>query len=94
MQPSSELRDLVIRYWEVFAGGDVSFVEAHIPADRVVSGIGTDPDEGYEGAGVHHVLTARSTAVAHREDGEWKLVRANTSVGVPDQQLVGQTLPA
>jgi hypothetical protein len=27
------------------------------------------------------------------EDGDWKLVQAHTSVGVPNDQLVGQTLP-
>jgi hypothetical protein len=135
MQPSSELRNLMIRYWEAFAMGDVSFVEAHLSTDSDILGIGTDPGEWYEGADVHRVFaeqletvggvvitpgdirayeegavgwiadrptfsftggitfTARFTAVAHRENGDRKLVQAHTSVGVPNDQLVGQMLP-
>ena len=115
MQQSSELRDLMIRYWEAFAGGDVAFVEAHLSADGGILGIGTDPGEWYEGAEVRRVFaeqlkavggvvitpgdikayeegpvgwiadrpsfafpggmsfSARFTAVAHREDGVWKV---------------------
>ena len=40
------------------------------------------------------MFSVRFTAVAHREDGQWKLVQAHTSVGVPNQQVVGQTLPS
>jgi hypothetical protein len=135
MQPSSELRNLMIRYWQAFAEGDVSFVEAHLSIDTGILGIGTDFTEWYEGAEVRHVFadqlkavggvvitpgdirayeegsvgwladrptftfpggaafTARFTAVARREDGDWKLVQAHTSVGIPNDQLVGQTLP-
>ena len=136
MQPSSELRDLMIRYWEAFTHGDISFVEAHLSADPGILGVGTDPEEWYEGVKVRQVFTeqltavggvsitpgevrayqegtvgwiadrptftlpdgtmfsVRFTAVAHREDGQWKLVQAHTSVGVPNQQVVGQTLPS
>jgi hypothetical protein len=135
MNPSSELRELMVRYWAAFTRGDVSFVEAHLSTDPDILGVGTDPVEWYEGLEVHRVFTeqltavagvsitpgnirahqegkvgwiadrptftlpdgttfsVRFTAVAHREDGEWKLVQAHTSVGVPNEQVVGQTLP-
>jgi ketosteroid isomerase-like protein len=136
MHPSAELRELVLQYWQAFSAADVAFVQAHLSADSGILGIGTDPDEWYEGAQVHHVLaeqldavggvtispgdirayeegpvgwiadrptftfpggmafTARFTAVVHREDGEWKIVQAHTSVGIPNEQIIGQTLPA
>jgi SnoaL-like protein len=34
-------------------------------------------------------IPSRWTAVFHKEDGEWKMVQAHTSVGVPDEQLFG-----
>ena len=34
-------------------------------------------------------IPSRWTAVFHREDGEWKMVQAHTSVGVPDEELFG-----
>lgn len=34
-------------------------------------------------------IPSRWTAVFHREDGEWKMVQAHTSVGVPDRELFG-----
>ena len=34
-------------------------------------------------------IPSRWTAVFHREDGEWKMVQAHTSVGVPDGELFG-----
>ena len=34
-------------------------------------------------------VPSRWTAVFHREDGEWKMVQAHTSVGVPDRELFG-----
>ena len=46
MQPSNELRDLMIRYWEAFAGGDVPFVEAHLSIDSGLLGIGTTSPSG------------------------------------------------
>jgi SnoaL-like domain len=32
----------------------------------------------------------RWTAVFHREDGEWKLVQAHASVGVPNEEVFGE----
>lgn len=117
MHPSTELRDLMVRYWAAFTRGDVSFVEAHLPAVAGILGVGTDHEEWYEGTDVRRVFTeqltavggvsvtsgevrayqegtvgwiadrptfslpdgtsfsARFTAVAHREDGEWSWSR-------------------
>ncbi|GAB1692827.1 nuclear transport factor 2 family protein [Krasilnikovia sp. M28-CT-15] len=136
MQGSSELSDLMHRYWQAFSTGDVEFVEAHLSTTEAIFGFGTDPDEAYEGSQVHRVfreqlaaaggsvtivpgevrayvegsvgwvsdnptfhlpdgvrIPARFTAVAHREDGDWKLVQAHTSVGVPNEQLLHMALP-
>jgi hypothetical protein len=34
-------------------------------------------------------IPTRWTAVFHREEGEWKMVQAHTSVGVPNEELFG-----
>jgi hypothetical protein len=34
----------------------------------------------------------RSTAVFHQEGGEWKLIQAHASVGVPNEELLGAKL--
>jgi adenylate cyclase len=34
-------------------------------------------------------VPSRWTAVFHREGGEWKMVQAHTSVGVPDEESFG-----
>ena len=38
-------------------------------------------------------ITMRSTLVFHRQDGAWKLVQQHNSVGVSNEELVGQALP-
>jgi len=38
-------------------------------------------------------LTMRSTAVFHREDGEWRLVQGHSSLGVPNADSFGMDLP-
>ena len=35
-------------------------------------------------------IPTRWTAVFHQEDGEWKMVQAHTSVGVPNEELFGR----
>jgi len=35
----------------------------------------------------------RLTAVFHKEDGDWKMVQAHTSVGVLNESTVGKALP-
>lgn len=34
-------------------------------------------------------IPSRWTAVFHQEDGDWKMVQAHTSVGVPNEELFG-----
>jgi SnoaL-like protein len=34
-------------------------------------------------------ILTRSTAVFHREDGEWKMVQGHTSVGISNEDLFG-----
>jgi len=38
-------------------------------------------------------LTMRSTAVFHRQDGEWRLVQGHSSLGVPNAASFGTDLP-
>lgn len=47
----------------------------------------------FEPAGAGVRIPGRFTAVARREDGKWKFVQAHTSVGVPNEQLMGMALP-
>ena len=35
-------------------------------------------------------IPTRSTAVFHREDGEWKMVQGHKSVGVSNEELFGE----
>jgi hypothetical protein len=35
-------------------------------------------------------IPARWTGVFHQEDGEWKMVQAHISVGVPNEELFGE----
>ena len=36
----------------------------------------------------------RITAVVRKEDGDWKLVSSHSSFGVPNEEAIGQALPA
>ena len=36
-------------------------------------------------------IRTRTTAVMRREDGDWKLVQAHVSVGVPDEEVIELT---
>ena len=40
----------------------------------------------------HHV-SMRITAVFRRENGDWKMVQAHASIGVPNQDAIGMELP-
>lgn len=59
---------------EAYVEGSVGWV-----ADR---GTLTLPDGGS--------LPVRVTAVAHREDGDWRLVQWHASLGVPNEETVGE----
>ncbi len=38
-------------------------------------------------------LPVRLTGVLHKEGGEWKLVQSHVSIGVPNEEALGQELP-
>ncbi len=87
---------------EWFGGGQAAEVlkrEAQDPSFRVSSlddlEVLVEGSVGWASARPKWVLEdgteipSRWTAVFHQEDGEWKMVQAHTSVGVPDQELFG-----
>ncbi|WP_117211101.1 nuclear transport factor 2 family protein [Allorhizocola rhizosphaerae] len=74
------------------SGGAVTIVPGDIRAyqEGSVGWIADDPrfrlPDGVE-------IPVRFTAVAHRRDGVWRFVQAHTSVGVPNERLLGVVLP-
>lgn len=136
MQPSTELKDLMLRWYASFSIGDIAMIKEILAHQPEVTYIGTDPAEwvtGYDAivrgftlqtevvSGVQIEagdLTAysdgnvgwvadrpliklpdgtgiptRSTLVFQRQASTWKLVQQHISVGVPNEELVGKTLP-
>ncbi len=136
MEQSSELRDVMMRFYDALSKGDPSFFDRHFSKADAVRGIGTDPEEWWQGSGLIDVwkqqidamggsmplvpgdveaysegsvgwvadrarlvlpdgaeVPIRFTAVFHQEDGEWKLVQSHGSIGVPNEESVGQDLP-
>ncbi len=131
MDRSPELQDLLLRFYEALAQGDGSFIDKHFSVAPAVRGVGTDPDEWWQGPRVAGAwkeqleamggrmslvagdpeayiegtvgwaadqptlelqggaVTVRLTAVFHREEGEWKLVQAHGSLGVPNEEPSG-----
>jgi ketosteroid isomerase-like protein len=55
MEQSSELRDVMVRFEEALNSGDEAFVEALISTAPEVRGVGTDPDEWWQGPRVLEV---------------------------------------
>ncbi len=49
MNPSAEIRDAVLRFYEAVATGDVSTLERLISRERGVLAIGSDPNEWWAG---------------------------------------------
>lgn len=49
MQPSSELRELVLRTYAAMGSGDTTFYERHLSQQDGVLIIGSDPDEWWTG---------------------------------------------
>ena len=49
MQPSTELKDLVLRTYQAIANGDTTFYDRHLSQQQGVLIIGTDPNEWWEG---------------------------------------------
>jgi hypothetical protein len=55
MRPSTELRELLVEYWEAMSTGRTAFVEAHLSTRPEILGIGTDPAEWHQGHRLHRV---------------------------------------
>lgn len=127
MERSPELRDLLLRFYEALASGDTSFIDRHFSSTEPARGVGTDPEEWWQGPRVGGAwkeqmgamggtmslvaddpeayvegsvgwvadrptlqlkggaVRVRLTAVFHQEDGEWSLVQAHGSLGVPNE---------
>lgn len=49
MEQSPELRKVMLHFYEALSSGDVSFLERHFSTSSEVRGIGTDPQEWWEG---------------------------------------------
>jgi len=135
MEPSSELKELVLRTYEAMGNGDTSFYDHHLSHQDGVLIIGSDPNEwwiGYdtitqifkaqmrEMGGVSCLpgdpqayrmgdvgwvadcprfrlpdgteLPVRMSIVFVKEDGAWKVTHQHISIGVPNEQIVGQEL--
>ncbi len=52
MDRSPELRDLVLRFYEALSKGDVAFIERLFSVAEAARGVGTDPEEWWNGAQV------------------------------------------
>lgn len=135
MQPSSELKQLVLRTYEALASGDTTFYERHLSHHEGVLIIGSDPSEWWIGydtitqvfkaqmqelGGVSCIpgdpqayslgdvgwvadcpkfrlpdgteLPVRMSIVFVKEDGVWKVSHQHISIGVSNQEVVGQEL--
>jgi hypothetical protein len=135
MQPSAELKELVLRIYKATASGDATFYERRLSRQEGVLIIGSDPNEWWAGYDtITQVFKAqmrevggvsclpgdpqaysmgdvgwvadrpkfrlpdggefpfRMSIIFVREDGEWKVAHQHVSIGVPNQQLVGQEL--
>jgi ketosteroid isomerase-like protein len=136
MQASTELKDLVLRFYAALAQGDLAFVAQTMSAEDGAVFIGTDPQEWWMGQEASAAFQAqadamgggipvvpgdpqayvegtvgwtseqskfqfpdgseqpfRATHVFHQVDGAWKLVQAHYSIGVSNEEAVGQELP-
>lgn len=135
MQPSIELKELVLRTYEAMSKGDTSFYDTHLSRQDGVLIIGSDPNEWWTGYdtitqvfkaqmremdGVSCLpgdpqaysqgdvgwvadrprfrlpngaeLPVRMSIVFVKEDGEWKVAHQHISIGVSNEQVVGQEL--
>lgn len=50
MERSSELRDLMLRFYDALSSGDMSFIDRHFSLADEARGIGTDPREWWQGS--------------------------------------------
>jgi len=52
MEASPELRALMLGFYEALANGDTSFFDRHFSAGDAARGVGTDPEEWWQGSRV------------------------------------------
>ncbi len=52
MERSPALRDLMLRFYEALANGDTSFFDRHFSGAQATRGVGTDPEEWWQGSQV------------------------------------------
>jgi hypothetical protein len=133
MEPSTELKELVLRTYAAMGNGDTSFYDQHLSHQEGVLIIGSDPNEWWTGydtiiqvfnaqmremGGVSCLpgdpqayrigdvgwvadrprfrlpdgteLPVRMSIVFVKEDGAWKVTHQHISIGVPNEQIVGQ----
>ena len=63
MEQSSELRNLMLRFYEALSSGDLSFFDRHFSNSDAVRGIGTDPEEWWNGPRVAQVWKEQVAAM-------------------------------
>ncbi len=52
MTRSPELQELMVRFYEALASGDAAFIDRHFSKAEAARGVGTDPQEWWQGARV------------------------------------------
>jgi hypothetical protein len=135
MHEMPELRTVMAGFYKALSDGDAAYVDGLICRHAGVLGIGTDPDEWWDGhatlmdkmkiqmtemAGVKIVggepqaygegtvawvadrphlkvgdrteSSFRLTVIFHKEQDAWKVVQFHTSVGVPNEEVIGKEL--
>ena len=135
MEPSTELKELVLRTYVAMGNGDTTFYDHHLSHQEGVLIIGSDPNEWWTGydtitqvfkaqmremGGVSCLpgdpqayrigdvgwvadrprfrlpdgteLPVRMSIVFVKEDGAWKVTHQHISIGVPNEQIVGQEM--
>jgi ketosteroid isomerase-like protein len=135
MQEMPELRTVMAGFYKALSSGDAATIDGLICDHAGVLGIGTDPDEWWDGHGtlLDKMKTQmnemggvkivgsdpraysegtvgwvadrprfklddgtespfRLTAIFHKEKDGWKVVQFHTSVGVPNEELIGKEL--
>jgi len=81
MEQSSELKDLMLRFYEAFSRGDTAFMERIISNQADVLMIGSDPNEWWAGtATIMQALKAQVQAGIQAIPGDLKAYREG-SVG-------------
>ena len=65
MEQSADLRELMLRAYEAYTKGDLSFIESHLSSQDDVLVIGTDPQEWWTGqADIMQVFRSQEVRVS------------------------------